>query len=320
MGDVNWSSIVCLSGEARWSGVLQTVYPSAKPDSVFVVDVLPSASDPGAGDHELLKAEGRLSLKAMGLHPHPIYLEATHGQIVDLAMDIVHRLVGGKVILDISCMPKRIFLPLLRVLAESEQVTELIVAVCRPLSYSASVLAEDPGPPRSLPLFMEGSINPPDRSTLIASIGFEVLGLPQIIESDYWNLKDIKVLFPFPSAPPALARNWEVLRHLDRVRTLPSNNSVIGVDPMELPGLYSRLRALSEDLGADIVLAPFGPKVVTVAMGLLALAYPQARRPPVLYTQPRRYNPNYSIGIALRGGQPDILAYLLKRRGVILYA
>lgn len=71
----------------------------------------------------------------------------------------------------------------------------------------------------------------------------------------------------------------------------------------------------------SLVLAPFGPKSLSLAMCLLGIARMKAGGSTEIgYTQPSAYSPDYSTGIAIRDGAPVVTAYCLRLNGRDLYS
>ena len=167
-------------------------------------------------------------------------------------------------------------------------------------------LSSDPSPLSPLPTFDE----PPIRSAhqeLVVGIGFTPLGLRDIYASDFEN---IRYIFPFPPGPPHFERNWEFLRILES--EIESRN-LQAEDPWpvhmyDCPSVFRALRTFTKDGERTAALAPFGPKTHSLAMCLFALAAGHAGKSPVhvLYTQPRRYALNYTTGIKITNGVPDV--------------
>lgn len=63
------------------------------------------------------------------------------------------------------------------------------------------------------------------------------------------------------------------------------------------------------------LLAPYGPKPMSVGMAI----YATMTESPVYYTQPKIYHPDYSAGISILNGRPEIYTYCLKLGGRNLF-
>lgn len=90
----------------------------------------------------------------------------------------------------------------------------------------------------------------------------------------------------------------------------------------DVPSAFDALRTVTRNGERSCALAPFGPKTLSLAMCLFAIASDRAGREPVhvYYTQPRRYALDYTTGIKVVDGVPDIKAYCLRINGRDLYS
>lgn len=231
----------------------------------------------------------------------------------------------GKIIVDITCMPKYWFFPLLRFLTESAQVTDLIVTYASAEKY-AEHISSNPRPLAELPTFDGEKADAVDED-LIVAIGFAPLGLKDLFST---RINRVKYMFPFPPGPPHDSRNWEFLRELQEQveyrnpaerRSYSPRDDRWHVHMYDCPANFDALCRFSFDGAIPVALAPFGPKTVSLAMCLFALAVEREtdRRTPVHYTQPMRYALDYTTGIRNTNGVDDIRAYCVKSRGRYLY-
>jgi len=223
------------------------------------------------------------------------------------------------VVLDITSMPKRWFFPLIRFLTESPKVENLIVTYASASHYGEQ-LSSDLAQLAPLPTFDE----PRTDSTydeLIVGVGFAPLGLKDLFEAD---IGKIRYLFPFPPGPPNFYRNWHFLRTLDK--EVENRNLHIDdrwhVHMYDVSNAFEALRRFTKDGIRTSALAPFGPKTLSLAMCLFALAAERKGMEPVhvFYTQPRRYALDYTTGIKIVDGFADIKAYCIKLSGRNLYS
>ncbi|MCY2990862.1 MAG: hypothetical protein NTY19_23745 [Planctomycetota bacterium] len=237
------------------------------------------------------------------------YLSDFHGRIVD-ATDSFAAGAGSNVIIDISALPKRFFFPMIRRLLSAGSIENLIATYSVPDRYADGQLAEDPGPWMYLPTFLPPDPEPEEK-VLIVGLGYEPLGLRQVLQG-----KDFNLLFPFPSLSPGIRRNWEFVRELiPLLRHEPQRVYIYDVSET-----YERIAAMTDFGRRYAVVAPYGPKTTSLAMCLYAVSDRASLSPPaVYYTQPRVYNPDYSIGIKKEGGVPKVLAYCLRLGGRNLY-
>lgn len=208
-------------------------------------------------------------------------------------------------ILDVSCLPKRFMFPVIRRLLQSVEVRDLIVIYTVPEHYAQNALSEDPEPWQHLPTFMSPVPEPADKCFIVA-LGYEPLGVTTLLPSQAAG-EDIYLLYPVPTPPSGYQRLWEFTRRLglavgeSRLRI----KEVCAHDPSDS---FDQIMAISDGGKRNCVLAPFGPKPVSLGMCLYAIRHPSA----VNYTQPRVYNPSYSAGVKTVNGSPHVLAYCIK--------
>jgi hypothetical protein len=256
--------------------------------------------------------ERRKSFVAAGGNDEQIarfYLSDFHGRIVEAA-DAFASDAGRNVILDISSLPKRFFFPIIRRLFVTRSIDNLIATYAVPDHYSDEQLAEDPGPWMYLPTFLPPDPEPIEK-VLIVGLGYEPLGLRQVLQG-----KEFHLLFPFPSLAPGIRRNWEFVRELIPLsRREPQRVYIYDVSET-----FDRIAAMTDSGRRYAILAPYGPKTMSLAMCLYAVSQRTTENPPaVYYTQPKVYNPDYAIGIKAVAGNPRVFAYCLRLAGRDLY-
>lgn len=226
---------------------------------------------------------------------------------------------GPSIILDITAMPKWWFFPLIRMLMDRPEVVDLVVTYTSAVRY-ADQLSSDPAPLAPLMTFSE----PPDRTAhdeLIVGVGFSPLSLRELYAT---SASKIRYLFPFPPGPPNFFRNWEFLRVLEieiENRSMERDDRW-HVHMYDCPSTFDALKKWTSGGTKTAALAPFGPKTFSLAMCVFALAAAKAGHPPVhiFYTQPRRYEVDYTTGIRRdANGAPDSKAYCLRLAGRDIY-
>lgn len=312
-----WSVICCLSPEERWATVVEQLVEQDRVDWLTLIEI--GASGLGS---QRVAAEAQLSarrtqaLDRLGKVGEAHELFERHDQMAESIRRFIGS-AGANILIDISCFPKRFFFPIIKLVTETASAaSNIVVAYTHAEHYPAGHLSENPEPASSLPMFM-GALAGIVSGTLIVAVGAEPLGLAQIVDAG-GSFDAIKVLYPFPAPPPLGRRNWEFLQLLSKARHL-DREDVIGIDPSDVPRIFERLLRLGGVAAERLTLAPYGPKPVSLAMCLFALAQPAERRPDVVYTQPKSYNPMYSAGVAMRQGQPWVTGYALKLDGESLY-
>jgi hypothetical protein len=235
-------------------------------------------------------------------------LDVIHEQLSALASaDMSH------VMLDISAMPKRWFFPMVQMMLGDDRIRTLVVTYASPEIY-AETLAENPDPIRVLPGFFatDGRTN---HDILIVAIGYEPLGLSSLFTDV--DIKRIKLMFPFPPGPPGFGRNWMFVKEIEDIAKNWNDGGfdLIQINMYDCPQIFDALCSVTDNGDRTSALAPYGPKPMTLAMCLFALAAAAAGKPrvPVYYAQPRRCRLDYSKGIR------DVCAYCLKIEGESLY-
>ncbi|WP_254509560.1 hypothetical protein [Anatilimnocola floriformis] len=241
-------------------------------------------------------------------------LTAEHSKIVG-AVDSFKAIASDSIIIDISSLPKRFFFPIIRqLLKEPSSVFKNIVATYTiPDRYTDQKLAENFGDWAQLPLFA-GAIAKEKPTQLIIGVGFEALGLLERVETSESGRK-ISFLLPFPAPIKAFQRSWELLRRLQEHQP-PQSFGIFRVDVRDPSDAFDRLFSITNGGRIAADLAPFGPKPMSLAMCLFASLVDY----PVFYTQPTVYHPDYSLGVSIKGGTPEIYAYSIRIDGKDLYA
>jgi hypothetical protein len=125
---------------------------------------------------------------------------------------------------------------------------------------------------------------------------------------------EIKLLLPFPAAPPGVHKEWEFVRVLEPNLAKPKLDP-IRVNAYDVSETFDRILSITDNGNKYAEFAPYGPKTMSLAMCIYASQTESA----VYYTQPRSYNPQYSSGVKLVKGKPQVLAYCLRLNGRKLY-
>jgi hypothetical protein len=211
---------------------------------------------------------------------------------------------GVELWLDVTSMPKRFFFLLTKLALRSSQVSTLYVTYAQPAPgrYTFEHLAEDPEIPQPLPGFGP-SVAEPEK--LVVGIGFESLGLAQLLGEYRDRRREVIYLLPFPPGQPYSRRVWDTVHNIG----FPGEHRLRRVPALDVFGTVRQLVADTTDAGGQLIaaaLAPYGPKPVSLGMCLYAI-YSNA---PCFYTQPRMYHPDYTTG---RG---PAWAYRLRSNGI----
>ncbi|WP_148290716.1 hypothetical protein [Sulfuricella denitrificans] len=216
---------------------------------------------------------------------------------------------GVSLLLDISAMPKRVFLFLVKQLLSSPNVQDLLVCYARPEGYKEGPLTEDAEPPAALPGFARVT-ETDGGATLIVGVGYTAFNLGELLQQARGN--DLKFLFPFPPGSPAFRRNWRLLHEL--VPNIPIKTEIQRVHAMDMFAALDWITTVGKQATGTVDLIPLGPKPHALAMALAHRKIGDTAE--ILYSQPHTYSPDYSHGIAkTRDGRSHILAYCLRREG-----
>lgn len=227
--------------------------------------------------------------------------------------DIAHQITSKKnisVLLDISCMPKRVFLFITKRLLHSENVKDLVITYTKPDHYKEGQLTEDALPPSALPGFIRERNEGSDSLTIV-SVGYMAFNLGDLLERQRGRL--VKFLFPFPPGSPGFRRSWKLLHELSQGMDIQTE--IKRLDSMDMFAAVDWLNDIKPRHGGNIDLIPLGPKPHALAMGLAFPALGETAE--ISYSQPTLYHPDYSTGIKVsESGIPEIISYCLKRNHI----
>ncbi|WP_266160393.1 hypothetical protein [Dyella silvatica] len=213
------------------------------------------------------------------------------------------------VILDVTALPKRVFLFLLARLLAKETLKDLIVCYARAGTYPEGPLCQDFNPIEAIPSYSR--ISSKKAETLVVGVGYVGFDIDELIKQV--QPPHLNFLFPFPPGSPAARRNWGLLRKL-----IPSGLAspiIQRIHAMDMFAAYDWLCSLGGDVDNCVDMIALGPKPHSIAMGM---AYRKlGDNAQILYAQPRTYRPDYSVGIGRNvNGEVEIFAYCLRRNGV----
>ena len=224
-------------------------------------------------------------------------------------------------IFDITSMPKKVFFFLVkRLMRPGLRFRNILATYAEPRMYSDFALAENPQAWNTLPGF-DPPRSVPDEKRVVIGIGYEPLGLPDLVMQGEFSGARTHLLFPFPTPPDRIQKNWQFAKELfPNPPSEPPNLHFEHVDGWNVPEVFDLLSRIGDDGQSHLMLAPFGPKPVSLAMALYASRYSSEENPTsAYYTQPTSYNPNYTTGIKHIGNKLAIHCYAIKRLGQLLY-
>ena len=242
------------------------------------------------------------------------------GSIQSAIDEFLDNCVGENLMFDISSMPKKLFFFVVkRAMQRQSQFNNIVAIYSEPERYSSEPLAENPQQWSTLPGF-DGPRRLPERQgrKIVIAMGFEPLGLPDLVVQGEFAGVETYLLFPFPTPPHRIRKNWEFARNL-----FPEPTAFLKfqhVDGWNVPDVFDLLSTIGAGGQAQLTLAPYGPKPISLAMALYAGSHDtEPNATAVYYTQPTAYNPWYSTGVRTIGGQAGIYCYAIKRLGKFLY-
>lgn len=254
----------------------------------------------------------RLANWTYKIHSYPLL-----GNLADIEISFNELLNNGisRLILDISCLSKSAFFPLLRLAIKSNNLQDLLIGYSIPEKYSEKPLAAELNPMLGLPGMAPDSDNMTlDPKLFIASIGYLPFDV-QELEQQFNGKIPMEVIFPFPSTNPAYQRNWELMQQLFSDQN-PGEKSPRRVDARDMSRVYDIISMEDTRTEGPVLLLPFGPKPHAAAMAIRAIQ----RGHEVYYTQPKYYNPDYSSGVKKHSsGEDESYAYWIKYGGEMLY-
>jgi len=306
---VDWDVLGCLSGEDRCLGLFSTLQPLSIQRGVFleIEDVESSASATIREKRKQHKAEliaqfpgAELEIPAFGLLDRVSLL----AERIEAFLETT----SGSVVLDVTCMPKRFFFPIIKLMCASSRVTNLVITYTKAKSYGLGDLSGNALEWAHIPMYMAKDFPEEKPQVAIVGVGFMSMGLPGLLIGRYRDA-EVHLLFPFPPGPPSYQRNWEFVRRIVEQYPVLEEERIVRVHGLSVCDAFTAMESLTNNGATPALLAPYGPKPFSVAMALLAIKYGY----PVYYTQPTYYSPDYSEG------QGETSAYLIKRYSDMLY-
>lgn len=228
------------------------------------------------------------------------------------------------VIIDITSFPKRWFFPFIQMMINDERVVNLVAVYTQGENYAVNI-AENPEPLRPLP----GFITADERSShdhAFVGVGFHDLGMLKLLGAD--SVKKLNLMFPFPPGPPGTKKNWKFVEQINRKigSDIPNENFSEPLSLHFLPALdaseaFTAMSNITRQGQMTSIMAPYGPKPISLAMCMFAIAADNAdlRDVPVYYSQPQRYAIDYTENALSSEEGLESWAYALKLDGRSLY-
>jgi hypothetical protein len=318
-----WTFLGCISREERCLSALAALGPVAAARLVRVFDEDP---DDAAAERAALDARRDHAQQLFGL-PRAAFRDEALLASIDQIEDIIDECARntGNLVIDISCFPKRWFFLLTRLALQDPRIQNLMATYTVAGAYGQT-LSYNPEIVRTLP----GFTSMHRRGTCdvaLVSIGFHSHSILDLFDVE--RPKSVRMLFPFPPGPPGVGRNWRFVEKLEgAIRTSGTELTEVGrvvdqihIGALDLPQNFYALSRATDGATKTSLVAPYGPKPVSLAMCLFVLAAERSGRPevPAYYTQPMRYAADYTSGVLVRAGVDEVLGYPIRVDGRDLY-
>ena len=226
---------------------------------------------------------------------------------------------ADNLIFDITSMPKKLFFFVVkRAIQGQDRFRNILVTYAEPESYSKGSLAENPQQWSTLPGF-DGPRRLPEERKVVIAMGFEPLGLPDLVIQGEFAGVGTHLLFPFPTPPDRIRKNWDFAKNLFPIP--PSDDLTFQhIDGLNVPDVFDVLSKIGRDGEMQMTLAPYGPKPISLAMALYASRHDSGENATaVYYTQPTTYDPDYSSGVRKIEKKLGVHCYAIKRLNKFLY-
>lgn len=319
LGNRQWSLLGCCGSEER-----SIALPTYLGREYFALVDLITVHDPQPLSQEGIR--GRLSCRQSSLYRRGYFEDEIRD--VDLLAGLDHTVRpisqlakkgATSLIVDITSFPKLWFFPIVQAALREKRLRDIIVTYTSAQDY-ADELSSNMGPMRPLPgFFAENGRKKHD--IIVVGIGFEPLSLVQLLKDQ--ESENLRLIFPFPAGPTGQQRNWLFVKEIEdlteREQLSPADR--VHISMHDCPQLFTALCEFTDSGRRTTAIAPYGPKTVSLAMCLFAIAANAAGGPrvPVFYSQPYRYALNYSIGVGMHGTAPNTVGYCLRLHGRDLY-
>ncbi|EFO34072.1 conserved hypothetical protein [Roseibium sp. TrichSKD4] len=292
-----WTVLACVGTETR---SVDSIFELEKnSERLFLIQIEdPFPQDPATTQSVLAGAWNRIEQRLSGKY------EKLYGELkssLDEIADYVEKAiaVSSHVLLDITSFPKRWFFPMVQLLVNDDRVKNLVVAYTQGTKY-AKVISTNPEALRPLQGFpsIDGRS---EHDFAFVGVGFHLLSFSRMFGED--RPRALKMLFPFPPGPPGLKRNWKFVETMERI-VGRENDGLRKIDPID----FIQISAVDVSQTFDAIcrvtgngdrtsyMLPFGPKPVSLAMCLFAVAAEKSGKPevPIYYAQPSQYALHYT--------------------------
>ena len=318
-----WAFVGCVSMEYRSIVALRRSRELLKVSDMVMFSIADSNESRFFTKSMKLTNANRKVLEDDGVSPDVFsqhQLLEPFGGIQSTIDEFLDSCVAENLIFDISSMPKKLFFFVVkRAMQRRCRFVNIIAIYTEPERYSEGPLAENPQQWSTLPGF-DGPMQQPDsdKRRVVIAMGFEPLGLPDLVVHGAFSGVRTYLLFPFPTPPDRIRKNWKFAK--DLFPTPTNSLRFRHVDGLNVPDVFDLLNDIGDGGETQLTLAPYGPKTISLAMALYGGKFDLGvNATAVYYTQPTAYNPSYSSGVRKISGVEAIHCYAIQRLGQFLY-
>lgn len=323
-GKRRWSLIGTLSPEDRCLSVLNQLYATKEIECAELIRIEPNERKENPKFREKfnrkLNKNQRLAERQAKsiLRVHRTDVLCNEGTLIQTLTEVIS-LCSSNLIIDISAMPKRFFIPLVTLAVENQKLNSLLITYTTPEKHGESI-AEDPQPWRALPMYGTAPSRHETETKLVISVGYLPLRLREKADGRKFNASNVELLLPFPSIHPGFQKNWEFVSQIKQQIPQLRSSSIKRVPTSNTPIAFEKIVAITNSGETQCVLAPFGPKPISLAMNLYGIACRRRGIPiEIGYTQPQIYADNYSSGISMKDNLPNTTCYCVVADGHFFY-
>ncbi len=296
-----WFYVGCLSTEERCLGCFNTLQQrNLIADSLFVEVIDPGSSQNKIIRSKINKNKNKLASISTKLTIEDVDLLCEDYEIVAIAESIISARQRN-IVLDITSFPKRFFFPVVKLLSREKYIDNLIITYTKAEKYASDDLSDDPEPWYPLPLFRPVGFPEPRYELAFVGTGFMPFSLPKLLKDNHSEIS-LRLFFPFPPGPPNYQRSWEFIRKIEKHYVLKDQDEIARVNSLDVNEVFDYINDATDNGEKKCLFAPYGPKPISLAMCLFAIKH----NLPAFYTQPKFYNPGYSIG------SKETISYLIR--------
>lgn len=314
---VPWTAVGCLSAEDRCSSAIRQLLETDSSARAYILKLMPHRMSEDADQiSERVSRHETEMTRDFGNRIHIESGKPLHSMshdILESVRTIADRMAGA-VLIDISTMPKRWFFPLIKEMLSSARVTDLVVTNSKAQRYG-DWLAKDADQWEPLPGYLHLDHDTPT-ATAIVGVGYHSLNIHELVGESRSFAVTLKLMMPFPSSHPGFRKNWEFALSVKKERNQQLSPEIVRVPTDDVSIAFDRLVQHTESgTVGSLILAPYGPKPLSLAMCLLEIARENrssSLQTEIGYTQPKSYSAEYSSGVLRSDEANPINAYCIR--------